>query len=184
MRAFPDKARRDAGYQLHRVQRGLELDDWKPVPTIGPGAREIRIRDVAGAFRVICLATLLDVVRVLRAFGERVQETAKRDRALAASRLRASFHMLLSSAPRIRSGADRCSRSPGCRSTRLRRARAAERRGKLGIGHHVGAIAYEADHAPLRRGNLDPHRAGRLVAHARMTILHVEATLRGLPQRL
>ncbi len=56
LRAFPPIARQRAGYQLDRVQRGLEPDDWKPMPGIGPGVREIRIRDETGAFRVIYVA--------------------------------------------------------------------------------------------------------------------------------
>jgi phage-related protein len=45
LRDFPASVRRAAGYQLDRVQRGLEPDDWKPMPTIGAGVRELRIRD-------------------------------------------------------------------------------------------------------------------------------------------
>jgi phage-related protein len=37
IRAFPDTARRDAGYQLYLVQRGLQPDDWRPMPSIGAG---------------------------------------------------------------------------------------------------------------------------------------------------
>src|SRR5262245_37626414 len=51
IRAFPEGARHDAGFQLERVQRGLDPDDWKPIKSIGPGVREIRVRDAAGAFR-------------------------------------------------------------------------------------------------------------------------------------
>ncbi len=43
VRAFPPDARRDAGYQLYRVQQGDEPSDWKPMPSIGPGVREIRV---------------------------------------------------------------------------------------------------------------------------------------------
>lgn len=57
VRAFPAGARREAGFQIDRVQRGLDPDNWKPMQTIGPGVREIRIRDAAGAFRVIYIAT-------------------------------------------------------------------------------------------------------------------------------
>ena len=53
LRAFPILARREAGYQLDQVQRGNEPDDWKPMTSIGQGVRKIRIRDEAGAFRVI-----------------------------------------------------------------------------------------------------------------------------------
>ena len=88
LRAFPEEARREAGHQLDRVQRGLEPDDWKPMPTIGPGVREVRVRDEAGAFRVIYTATFAEAVYVLHAFQKKTQATAKRDLALAAARLR------------------------------------------------------------------------------------------------
>jgi predicted XRE-type DNA-binding protein len=39
-------------YQLERVQRGLEPDDWKPMNSIGLGVREIRVRDRSGAYHV------------------------------------------------------------------------------------------------------------------------------------
>jgi phage-related protein len=58
LRAFPLPARREAGHQLDQVQHGLEPDDWKPMTTVGQGVKEIRIRDVAGAFRVIYVAKL------------------------------------------------------------------------------------------------------------------------------
>jgi len=56
LRAFPDGARRAAGFQLDRLQRGLEALDWKPMPSIGAGVQEIRVREEGGAFRVIYLA--------------------------------------------------------------------------------------------------------------------------------
>jgi phage-related protein len=88
LRDFPLAARRSAGYQLDRVQRGLEPDDWKPMQTIGTGVRELRIRDRAGAFRVIYLAALPDRIVVLHAFQKKAQRTAKQDIALAAKRFR------------------------------------------------------------------------------------------------
>ena len=50
------------------LQVGREPDDWKPMPTIGPGACEIRITDKAEAFRVIYVAKFADAVYVLHAF--------------------------------------------------------------------------------------------------------------------
>jgi phage-related protein len=88
LRGFPADARREAGYQLDRVQRGLDPDDWRPMPSIGAGVREIRVRERGGAFRVIYVATLADMVYVLHAFQKRTRQTAKRDVDLAASRLR------------------------------------------------------------------------------------------------
>jgi phage-related protein len=74
--------------ELRAVQRGLEPDDWKPMVTIGSGVREIRIRDASGAFRIVYLATLPDLVLVLHAFQKKTQQTAQRDIELAVRRLR------------------------------------------------------------------------------------------------
>lgn len=88
IREFPDDARRDAGHELHQVQQGLEPSDWKPIPTVGPGVREIRIRDAVGAYRVIYIATFADAVHVLHAFQKKSQKTPQGDIELAAARLR------------------------------------------------------------------------------------------------
>ena len=86
--AFPKGARREVGYQLFQVQIGEEPSDWKPMTSIGPGVREIRIRQASGAYRVIYLATIGDGVHVLHAFQKKTQATAKRDIDLARARLR------------------------------------------------------------------------------------------------
>ena len=78
IRAFPANARRDAGFELHRVQQGLDPDDWKPMPTIGPGVREIRIHTDL-EHRVFYVATFADAVYVLHAFEKRTRKTPKRD---------------------------------------------------------------------------------------------------------
>jgi len=57
--------------------------------TVGPGVREIRVRDVTGAFRVIYIATLADAIYVLHAFAKKTQRTSQRDLTLAQLRLRA-----------------------------------------------------------------------------------------------
>jgi phage-related protein len=86
LRAFPISARREGGYQLDQVQNGREPDDWKPMPAIGPGVREIRIRDANGAFRIIYVATFVDAVYVLHCFQKKTQKTGKADLDLAAKR--------------------------------------------------------------------------------------------------
>jgi len=88
MRDFPATARSEAGYQLGRVQQGLNPDDWKPMTSVGPGAREIRVRDESGAFRVIYVASLADAIYVLHAFQKKTRQTARRDIDIAAQRLR------------------------------------------------------------------------------------------------
>ncbi len=87
VRDFPEGARKEAGVQLHKVQQGLDPSDWKPMPTIGPGVREIRIWDDRGTFRVIYVAQRAGAVYVLHAFQKRTQQTAKRELDLARLRL-------------------------------------------------------------------------------------------------
>jgi phage-related protein len=84
---FPEAARKESGFQLGRVQAGLDPSDWKPMPTIGPGVREIRMR-AGGAFRTIYLATRGEGVYVLHAFQKKAPKTAPQDIELARQRLR------------------------------------------------------------------------------------------------
>jgi phage-related protein len=88
LRGFPCDARREAGHELYQVQKGRDPNDWKPMPTIGAGVREIRIRDAIGAYRVIYIAMLGDAIHVLHAFQKKSQKTAQRDLELAVERLR------------------------------------------------------------------------------------------------
>lgn len=88
LRDFPEEARREAGYQLDRVQRGLDPDGWKPIVGTGPGIQEIRVRDASGAFRVIYVASFAEAIYVLHAFQKKTQQTPKRDLEFAAVRLR------------------------------------------------------------------------------------------------
>lgn len=71
---FPDDARRMAGHQLHRVQMGLEPDDWKPMPSVGAGVSEIRIRTEV-EHRVFYVAKFTEGVYVLHAFAKKTQRT-------------------------------------------------------------------------------------------------------------
>ena len=89
LRRFPQAAMRDAGYQLDRVQKGLEPDDMKPLLSVGAGVLELRIWDEAGTFRVVYVAKLADAVYVLHCFQKKTDKTAQRDIELARRRLKA-----------------------------------------------------------------------------------------------
>jgi phage-related protein len=78
IRGFPKEAKRDAGYQMHRVQHGLEPTDWKPMPSIGSGVREIRIMH-EGQYRVIYVTKFKDAIYVLHAFQKKTRKTRKQD---------------------------------------------------------------------------------------------------------
>jgi phage-related protein len=88
LRAFPQAARREAGHQLDQVQHGRKPDDWKPMNTVGRGVRQIRIRDAAGAYRVLYVAKFDDAVYVLHCFQKKTQKTSKADLNLAVQRYR------------------------------------------------------------------------------------------------
>ena len=77
-----------AGFQLDRLERGLEPADWKPMPSVGAGVREIRIRDESGAYRVLYVAKFEEAVYVLHCFQKKTQATPKRDIDLAEKRFR------------------------------------------------------------------------------------------------
>ena len=86
LREFPKDMQQDAGYQLELVQGGKQPEDFKPMPTIGRGVEEIRVRDDSGAYRVIYTARLADAVYVLHAFQKKTQATSQRDLDLARKR--------------------------------------------------------------------------------------------------
>ncbi len=88
LRSFPLSARREAGYQLDRVQHGKEPDDWKPLPSIGSGIQEIRVRDSGGIFRVMYVAKFTHAVYVLHCFQKKTQRTSKQDLDLTGNRFR------------------------------------------------------------------------------------------------
>jgi phage-related protein len=88
LRGFPDDARRDAGFQIDRLQRGLQPDDFKPMPDVGKGVEELRIWSDAGIYRVIYIARLADAVYVRHAFQKTAEKTPKKEIDIAAKRLR------------------------------------------------------------------------------------------------
>lgn len=86
LRDFPEDARQDAGYQLDKVQRGEQPDNFKPMPTIGKGVEELRVRDDSGVYRVVYTARLAAAVYVLHAFQKKTQATSKNDIEIANAR--------------------------------------------------------------------------------------------------
>lgn len=86
--AFPDSAKLRAGHELFMVQVDRDPDDWKPMASIGAGACEIRVRDAAGAFRVVYVAKFKHAVYVLHAFQKRSRKTARGDLETARRRYR------------------------------------------------------------------------------------------------
>jgi phage-related protein len=86
LREFPEDARHDAGFQLEQVQRGDPPHDFKPMPSIGKGVEEIRVREDSGIYRILYTARLADAVYVLHAFQKKTQATSRRDIEMARER--------------------------------------------------------------------------------------------------
>ena len=90
--AFPDEARRLAGFQLHKIQSGLDPDDWKPFDSIGAGTREIRIKDENGIYRVMYVTKYAEALYVLHCVHKKTQKLGLNDRKIAETRYRAITH--------------------------------------------------------------------------------------------
>ncbi len=65
---------------------GIQAQDFKPMPSIGRGVEEIRIRDDSGAYRVVYTARLAEAVYVIHAFQKKTRATPQRDIEIARER--------------------------------------------------------------------------------------------------
>ena len=81
------EAKKRAGYELYLVQSGLDPSDWKPMSSVGPGVREIRVR-TDPEHRVLYVAKLEEGIYVLHAFEKKTQRTSKADLEVARERFR------------------------------------------------------------------------------------------------
>jgi len=87
IRLLPDDARHRSGYEIDRVQRDKKPENWKPFPTIGQDACEIRIQ-VGRQYRIIYIAKFEDKVHVLHVFEKKTKKTRKSDIEIAKNRLK------------------------------------------------------------------------------------------------
>ena len=86
LRAFPDDAKRSAGYQLRKVQQGDQPDVFKSMAEIGSGVYEIIVDIASGWFRVMYVAKFEESVYVLHAFRKKTNKTAQGDKDIAKRR--------------------------------------------------------------------------------------------------
>lgn len=84
---FSKSAKQIAGYNLDKLQRGQEPQDWKPMPSIGTGVKEIRIH-CENEYRVIYLAQSSYGIYILHAFVKKTQKTSLKDINLAKKRFK------------------------------------------------------------------------------------------------
>jgi len=76
---FSDEARREAGYLLRLLQRrdSLGLPHSRPMPSIGRGCHELRIRDRDATWRIVYHVDGLAVV-ILEVFSKKTRTTPQR----------------------------------------------------------------------------------------------------------
>jgi phage-related protein len=86
IRGLPGSVQETLGFQLFKVQQAKQSDDWKPMPTVGPGVLELRVRDERGASRVFYVTRFEKAVYVLHVFQKRSQKTARHDLELGKAR--------------------------------------------------------------------------------------------------
>ena len=85
IKGYPSEVKQDIGYNLDRIQRGLDPCDWKPISSVGLGVKEIRIHS-DNEYRVLYVAKLEEAVYVLHSFIKKTQQTPTKDIALAKKR--------------------------------------------------------------------------------------------------
>src|SRR6202035_2913314 len=74
VKAFSKPVRQQVGFELEMVQHGMEPSDWKPMPSIGPGVRAIRVH-ADGEHRVFYSANFKHRIYVLNVFVKKTQKT-------------------------------------------------------------------------------------------------------------
>ncbi|NLF25363.1 MAG: type II toxin-antitoxin system RelE/ParE family toxin [Deltaproteobacteria bacterium] len=82
--------RKELGEAIRSLQRGLNLGMplSRPMPTVGVGASELRVRDRSGIYRSFYYTKSRRGVLIFHAFVKKNQKTTKRDIELGKLRLR------------------------------------------------------------------------------------------------
>ena len=88
--AFPEEIRGDLADALARLDAGLilSLPLSRPMPSIGRGVHELRLKGRSGAYRVVYALIQRGTVHVLHAFKKMTQATPLRNVDMARKRLR------------------------------------------------------------------------------------------------
>ncbi len=94
IRKFPEDVRKAIGKAILDLQAGhsLTLPLARPMPSVGSGVDEIRVRDASGAYRVFYLCKLARGILVFHAFVKKTQTTPHREIEVAAKRLKEMFN--------------------------------------------------------------------------------------------
>ena len=87
---WSESARKDVGFELGRVQQGLDPDHYRPMPSIGTGVREIKVQDEdKSQYRLIYTAKFREGIYAFHIITKKTTEqTSPADIQIAKKRLR------------------------------------------------------------------------------------------------
>jgi phage-related protein len=90
LRGFPEEVRRAFGKAIYDLQSGctLGMPLSRPMPALGSGAAELRIRDRTGVYRTFYVVKVVEAIIVFHAFMKKTQKTPEAEVVLAKKRLK------------------------------------------------------------------------------------------------
>jgi|WetSurMetagenome_2_1015567.scaffolds.fasta_scaffold1099961_2 phage-related protein len=90
LRALPPAIQKAMGKAILELQRGavLRMPVSRPMPSVGPGVHELRIKDESGAYRSLYAVKFRQAVYILHVFEKRSRATSQRDIELGRKRLK------------------------------------------------------------------------------------------------
>lgn len=91
---WPAEIKREGGFQLGRVQQGLEPNNFRTMPSIGSGVKEIKLQDEdKSQYRLIYIAKFEEAIYVFHVITKKTTEaTSQKDIDLAKKRLKEIMH--------------------------------------------------------------------------------------------
>jgi len=94
IRSFPEGVRKELGKAIFDLQRGeiLSMPLSRPMPSVGPGVEELRIRDRSGIYRAFYYAKSVWGLLILHAFVKKSSATARHDLDLGKKRYQEWLH--------------------------------------------------------------------------------------------
>ena len=90
IRNFPNEIRKEIGYHIFKLQMGeaIKIPHSRPMPSIGNGCHELRIKGEDGIFRVFYFMKLKNKIIVFHAFQKKTERTEKSDIEIARKNLK------------------------------------------------------------------------------------------------
>ena len=90
IQTFPEAVRKELGKAIFDPQKGelLGMPVSRPMPSVGPGIEELRIRDRGGSYRAFYFSRCERGILVFHAFIKKTRGTSKQDIATGKTRLK------------------------------------------------------------------------------------------------